>query len=786
MKFALRADIIRRKWPPRGGWIYHELATGWVAPSPMSDNFDTTVEKIIRHRAANRAYGLSVDPVDVQVELMDQTAQRIIREAPEHAAAWVVPLDEEAKKKSPGQTDQGQRSRGAGVVARHAGPSAVERLLSRVRGIARGAATLADWIGDGAEPVSESVADVRASICAQCSLNRPKEDFSEVVTSEIAEAIYNQTIVKNALGRSTKSEDKLGMCDACGCPLRLKVWVPIGTIRARTDQTTMDAFAPGCWIRSERQTSSSAGTRRPVSKRVVTIQRRAAFGDVIMASVLASKLADQGYGIRFITEPVIAKALAGHPHVQEWVSEGAFDVNLDRTYEDNLERKRRPAVELFLEAAEHQLRAMGIEKNWDTSNLVPYLGIEAEERFDALSELQKYPRPWVLVVDGSAAWPNRQWGRPHVEGFPKMMGKDATLIWSKAEQWNPRPAGYSTISINSFRRLMAITSQVDMVITTDTGPLHVAAAFNRPIIAIEQNIPIALRLTNQTDWLSASAPLQCIGCNEMKCPIEGAVPPCQSVDAAVIAALTNARWRTYSGSDASAIIPVLSETPRLERCIAAVRGQVSEVIVALDGKATVSDRIKAMGVRVIPAPGVRTGYGKTIMRAARVSHGRFLLPLNDDCFLDPTAVAEMKACMDSRTAVVGGLLRYPNGKIQHGGMHRPPGVFGFGHIDHNQKTPSIRQPCEMEAVTFAAALVRREAFFQVRGFDERYDCYSEDADLCMTLHAAGWRVVYTPFATGVHDESQTTSSQKQAMLAAGNALFASKWGPYLRAKKPIF
>lgn len=786
MKFALRSDVIRRKWPPKGGWIYHETATGWTAPSPMSDNFDSTVEKIMRHRAANRAYGLSVDRVDVEIELMHQTAMRILSEAPEHAAAWVVPLDEEAKKKSPGQTVPAPPSRSVGVVARHAEPSAVERLLSRVRGIARGAATLADWIGDGAEPVPEMIADVRASICARCPLNRPKEDFAEVITGKIADAIYDQTIVKNALGRTTKVEDALGVCDACGCSLRLKVWVPLETIRARTDAATMDDFAPGCWIRSERLKASASGQKRHQAGKVVTIQRRAAFGDVIMASVLATKLAGQGYGVRFVTEPVIAKALAGHPHVQEWVSDGPFDVNLDRTYEDNMERTRVPAVSLFLQAAEHQLKAIGIAPTWDSVNLVPYLGVDAEEQFDALAELQKYPRPWILVVDGSAQWPNRQWARTQVDELPRMMAGTGTLIWSKADQWNARPKGYCPISINSFRRLMSITSQVDMVITTDTGPLHVAAAFNRPIIGIEQNIPLRLRLTNQTDWISASAPLQCIGCNEMKCPIDGAVPPCQSVDAPVIAGLAKARWATYSEASVSAIIPVLSEMPRLERAIEAVRGQVSEVILALDGRAEVSPRIRAMGVRVIPSPGARTGYGKTIMRAARLSNGRFLLPLNDDCFLDPGAVEAMKVCMDSTTAVVGCLLRYPNGRIQHGGMHRPPGVSGFGHIDHNKVEPTIRQPCEMEAVTFAAALVRREAFFGVRGFDERYDCYSEDADLCMTLRAAGWRVVYTPHATGIHDESQTTSKDKSAMLAAGNALFAAKWGSYLRTKKPIF
>lgn len=749
----------------------------------MQDNFATTVKRIQAHRAANPAHGLSSRIEDVEADLMDQVAKRILADAPEAATKWVVPIDDEAKKKSQFRRSSPVGGVPQGVPTVHLG--VVDRVLNRIRGIARGAATLADWVGEGGIPVSPVVANARARICAGCPLNVPSEGFVDSVTGALADAIHRQVVIKNAIGLSTDVEDKLQTCDACGCFLRLKVWVPLNVIAERTDPETEERLVPNCWIKSERSIARVVGKKsKEEFSQVITYQRRAAFGDVILSTILATKLREVGVGTRLLTEPIIAQALRGHPHLLEIASTGPAEVALDKTYEDNIERKSKDIGRLFLEAAAHQLARHGIRIK-DMVNLVPFLGLDDDEKWAALRELERLPKPWAVVVDGSGSWPNRSVSRAQIDRLPSLL-PGWGLIWSKPWRWVSSPQGFEKLEVRGFRHLMALISQADLVITPDTGPIHVAAAFQKPVVAMEQCNDTALRLTNLTDWTAVAPKLDCIRCGEFICPIDAQKPPCQIIPAEEISEAAKAKLSAYSGGKVAAIIPVLNYSERLARCISNLRGQVQEIIVVLDGGGTVDPAVKRMGIKIVPSTGSRIGYGKSVMRAARLSSHPYLLLLNDDCYLGENAVKAMLDVAGPTVAAVGCQLRYPTGKIQHGGMFRPRGVAGFGHIDHGKDRASIQDPVDMEAVTFAAALVRRDALYAVRGFDEIYDCYSEDTDLCMKFIANGWRIVYQPHAKGIHEESASTSPWKEKMLGDGARIFVSKWRHFLESNKPLY
>lgn len=60
------------------------------------------------------------------------------------------------------------------------------------------------------------------------------------------------------------------------------------------------------------------------------------------------------------------------------------------------------------------------------------------------------------------------------------------------------------------------------------------------------------------------------------------------------------------------------------------------------------------------------------------------------------------------------------------------------------------QPANTDWLAGMFLLLRREAFAAVGGFDERFHMYCEDADLCLRLQLAGWRIRVVEHVAVVH------------------------------------
>jgi GT2 family glycosyltransferase len=160
---------------------------------------------------------------------------------------------------------------------------------------------------------------------------------------------------------------------------------------------------------------------------------------------------------------------------------------------------------------------------------------------------------------------------------------------------------------------------------------------------------------------------------------------------------------------------------------------------------------------------------------ARESHVLFL---NPDCILDPGSLQRMVQVLkvNPDTGIVGGLLINPDGTEQPGGRRAVPTpwrsfvrAFGFYRFAgywprlffdfhlHKQVLPD--HPVEVEAISGALMLARREAIEDVGLWDEGYFLHCEDFDWCMRFRQKGWKILFVPDAPVVHHKGICSRSR---------------------------
>jgi len=189
-------------------------------------------------------------------------------------------------------------------------------------------------------------------------------------------------------------------------------------------------------------------------------------------------------------------------------------------------------------------------------------------------------------------------------------------------------------------------------------------------------------------------------------------------------------------------------------------------------------------VRVDANPGFASG----VNRAARVARGRWLLLLNPDAIVDSDVPHTLASWLEQhdRVAVVGGLVRQADGSTQASARRFPDVTTGFAGrtswltevwpanpwTRRNLVARDERDPVEVDWVSGACMMIRREAFDEVGGMDEGFFLYWEDADLCFRLRQAGWSTFYNPMAGITHLTGRSSAqAKKQSLIAFHRSAF---------------
>ncbi|MDR3753888.1 MAG: glycosyltransferase family 2 protein [Terracidiphilus sp.] len=242
-----------------------------------------------------------------------------------------------------------------------------------------------------------------------------------------------------------------------------------------------------------------------------------------------------------------------------------------------------------------------------------------------------------------------------------------------------------------------------------------------------------------------------------------------------------------SGYDCAVSVIVVSFNTRdlLRKCLTSLREECTrlpedvsaEILVvdngSRDGSADmVAAEFSGSGVPVrLIRSDVNLGFGVANNRAIEAARGRYPVLLNSDAFFHSGAFARALAHMETDpTAGVGGARlvgrdgawqpaarMFPtvlqDAFVLTGLASRFPRSHFFSAAERTWADPAV--PAEVDWVTGAFMILRREALAKAGLFDPAFFLYCEEVDLCRRVKRAGFHVRYWPdiVVTHLHGES---------------------------------
>jgi len=167
-----------------------------------------------------------------------------------------------------------------------------------------------------------------------------------------------------------------------------------------------------------------------------------------------------------------------------------------------------------------------------------------------------------------------------------------------------------------------------------------------------------------------------------------------------------------------------------------------------------ADEVQSLPFRAFVLRSTRNnGFARGVNLLAAQSQGRFMFLLNPDTRLE-------KGCLETLLAKAGSDPRI--------------GICDAKQLPREHPKAWDKSTGETSWCSGAAALVRREAFDQVGGFDERFFMYCEDVDLSWKLWLKGWKCIYVPTAIVRHFTQDLAPGKRRTLenyFSFRNSLF---------------
>jgi GT2 family glycosyltransferase len=210
------------------------------------------------------------------------------------------------------------------------------------------------------------------------------------------------------------------------------------------------------------------------------------------------------------------------------------------------------------------------------------------------------------------------------------------------------------------------------------------------------------------------------------------------------------------------IIPTRDQADLLSRCITSIREKSTYPdyeIVVVDNGSTDPKALRLLDgfgcssqTKVLKYPG-RFNFSAMINKGDAEASGSILCLLNNDTeVISPDWMETMAAELNKEgVGVVGALLLFPDGSIQHAGDK----VGGRACVRHLQVDP-VMGSRDVDAVTGACLMTRKDLFLKLGGMDEKnYPVAFNDTDFCLRVRKVGLRVICASDARLYHHELAT-------------------------------
>jgi N-acetylglucosaminyl-diphospho-decaprenol L-rhamnosyltransferase len=171
------------------------------------------------------------------------------------------------------------------------------------------------------------------------------------------------------------------------------------------------------------------------------------------------------------------------------------------------------------------------------------------------------------------------------------------------------------------------------------------------------------------------------------------------------------------------------------------------------------------------------GFGANHNSAFERSTSPIFFVINPDIRLTGNPFTTLTGLLSrSDIAAVGPAVQTTMGVIEDSARKFPTLASLVKKLARDRRVPDYpvdKGPLEVDWIAGMFVGFRREAYARAKGFDERYFLYYEDVDICRRLRNLGYRVIYDPSISVVHEARR--ASRRNARLMSIHARSAIRY-----------